>query len=89
MIWYTKGLTLLSIVGILYGMLCAWVMCAALSSRYYRVPCIVFFISDVAGLARKALLDNNVVYVITTFIYFLAIFLLCISVFNEPEKMSE
>ena len=88
MIAYFKGLTLIGFVGILYGMLCSWVMCAALSSKYYRVAGVVFFISDIAGLARKAILDNNVIYVITTFIYFLAIFLLCISVFNEEERMS-
>ena len=88
MIAYFKGLTLLAFVGIIYGMLCSWVMCAALSSKYYCVAGVVFFISDIAGLARKAINDGNVVYVITTFIYYLAIFLLCISVFNEEEKTS-
>lgn len=88
MIAYFKGITLLGFVGIVYGMLCSFVMCAALSSKIYRVAGIVFFISDIAGLARKAILDNNVVYVITTFIYFLAIFLLCYSVFNVQERMS-
>ena len=83
---YFKKLTLVCLVGIFYGTVCSWVMAASLSNRFYSLAGLIFFISDLAGFARIALMNTKPVYLVTTFIYYLAIFLLCLSVFNESKK---
>lgn len=86
MLWYFKGITVACCVGIIYGILCSFVMATSLSNRFFCVAGIIFFLSDVAGLARKALMNTKPVYLFTTFLYYFAIFLLCVSVFNESKK---
>ena len=77
---------LLIIVGLVYGGIIAAVMAFSLSNRYYWLAGIVFTLSDFTGLLRLRLLNNNYTYVVTTFIYFAAFFMLCISVFSFHRK---
>ncbi len=88
MVWYFKGITLVGAFGIIYGFICVSAMSLSLSNRFYCIGGIVFLISDIAGFARVALMNNKITYVITTFIYYLSIFLLCISVYNESKKQA-
>ena len=77
---------LLLIVGMIYGAIIAAVMAFSLSNRYFWLAGLVFTISDFTGLLRLRLLNNKYTYVITTFIYFAAFFMLCISVFSVQRK---
>lgn len=88
MIAYFGGLTLTGILGIVYGFICIAAMTASLSNRYFVLAGVFFAASDLAGLARIALLNNKVTYVCTTLIYYYAIFLLSISVFSDSRKES-
>ena len=88
MIAYFRGLTLTGILGIVYGFVCIAAMTASLSNRYFLVAGVFFAASDLAGLARIALLNNRITYVCTTLIYYYAIFLLSISVFSDSRKES-
>lgn len=83
---YFKALTLVCVIGIVYGTICSWVMAASLSNRFYSLAGLVFFVSDLTGFLRKVLMNTKPVYLVTTFIYYFSIFLLCISVFNESRK---
>ena len=56
------------------------------ANRYYCLAGIVFTLSDFTGLLRLQLMDNKYTYVVTTFIYFAAFFMLCISVFSIQRK---
>ena len=76
----------LRVIGIIYGAIVTAVMVFSLSNRYYWLAGIVFTLSDFTGLLRLELLDNDDTYVITTFIYFAAFFMLCISVFSIHRK---
>ena len=76
----------LIVIGIIYGAIIVAVMALSLSNRYYCLAGIVFTVSDLAGLLRVRLLNNNYTYVVTTFIYFAAFFMLCISVFSIQRK---
>ena len=77
---------LLLIVGLIYGAIIVAVMAFSLSNRYYWLAGIVFTLSDFTGLLRLQLMDNKYTYVVTTFIYFAAFFMLCISVFSIQRK---
>ena len=77
---------LLIIIGLIYGAIIMAVMAFSLSNRYFWLAGVVFTISDFTGLLRLQLLDNKYTYVVTTFIYFAAFFMLCISVFSIHRK---
>lgn len=77
---------LLIIIGLLYGAIIIAVMAFSLSNRYFWLAGVVFTVSDFTGLLRLQLLNNKYTYVVTTFIYFAAFFLLCISVFSIQRK---
>ena len=77
---------LLIVVGLIYGAIIVTVMAFSLSNRYYWLAGIVFTLSDLTGLLRLQLMDNKYTYVVTTFIYFAAFFMLCISVFSVHRK---
>ena len=83
---HTDGFTITGILALIYSILCIWTMAASISNHYFRVAGITFFISDLTGLARLAIMDNRYTYVITTFLYYLAIILLCVSVYNSSKK---
>ena len=85
-LWHFKSFTLVCLVGILYGSVCSWVMAASLSNRFYWLAGLVFYISDITGFLRIIKMNTKPVYLVTTSIYYLAIFLLCLSVFNESKK---
>ena len=72
--------------GILYGAVITGVMVLSLSNRFFCLAGIVFWISDLTGVLRLSLLDNDYTYVITTIIYFAAFFMLCISVYSTNRK---
>lgn len=74
------------IIGILYGAIVTAVMALSLSNRFFWLAGVVFTLSDLTGLLRLSLLDNKFTYVITTFIYFAAFFMLCISVYSIHRK---
>ena len=74
------------ILGMIYSFLCIWAMSSSISNRYFRLAGITFFISDLAGLVRLVVLDNRITYVVTTFLYYLATILLCVSVYNSSKK---
>ena len=77
---------MLIIVGTIYGAIIAAVMAFSLSNRYFWLAGLVFTISDFTGLLRLQLMNNKYTYVVTTFIYFAAFFMLCISVFSIQRK---
>lgn len=77
---------MLIIVGTIYGAIITAVMAFSLSNRYFWLAGVVFTISDFTGLLRLQLLNNKYTYVVTTFIYFAAFFMLCISVFSIQRK---
>lgn len=76
----------LIIIGFIYGAIVTSVMCFSLSNRFFWLAGAVFYISDITGLLRLQLWDNNISYLITTTIYFAAYFMLCISVFSTNRK---
>lgn len=76
----------LILIGLVYGGIITAVMAFSLSNRYYCLAGIVFTVSDFTGLLRMQLMNNKYTYVITTFIYFAAFFMLCISVFSIQRK---
>lgn len=76
----------LIIIGTIYGAIVTAVMCFSLSNRFFWLAGLVFYISDITGLLRLQLLDNEFTYLITTTIYFAAYFMLCISVFSTNRK---
>lgn len=76
----------LILIGIIYGGIITAVMAFSLSNRYFCLAGIVFTVSDLTGLLRMQLMNNKYTYVITTFIYFAAFFMLCISVFSIQRK---
>ena len=77
---------LLAAAGIIYGGVIISVMALSLSNRFFWLAGIVFTLSDLTGVFRVTLMDNKLTYVITTFIYFLAYFMLCISVYSTNRK---
>ncbi|MBQ1406955.1 MAG: hypothetical protein IIY88_02360 [Eubacterium sp.] len=77
---------LIKIIGIIYGMVVTAVMASSLSNRFFWLAGFVFYVSDITGFLRISLLNNKVTYVITTFIYFAAFFMLCISVYSINRK---
>ena len=77
---------LLVTAGVLYGMIVTAVLAFSLSNRFFWLAGIVFAASDLTGALRLSLLDNKYTYVITTFIYFAAFFMLCISVYSTNRK---
>lgn len=86
LIHFLDGFSLVVLLATLYGMICVAMMSASLSNRFFQLGGVVFLVSDLAGLARVELMNNHVTYVITSFIYYLAIFLLSASVYNESRK---
>jgi len=74
------------VIGFIYGAIVTMVMVFSLSNRFFWFAGAVFYLSDLAGLLRIMKMDNKVTYVITTTIYFLAFFLLCVSVFSTNRK---
>ena len=73
-------------VAMAYGTIIAAVMACSLSNRYFWLAGVVFTLSDLTGFLRLSLMDNKITYVITTFIYFAAFFMLCISVYGDQRK---
>ena len=61
---------------VVYGGIITAVMAFSLSNRYFCLAGIVFTVSDLTGLLRMQLMNNKYTYVITTFIYFAAFFML-------------
>lgn len=86
MVWYCKGINAVAIAGIVYGFICVEAMSSSLTNRFFCMAGIIFLVSDIAGFARVAVMNNKVTYVITTFIYYLSIYLLSVSVFNDSKK---
>ena len=72
--------------GMGYGLIIATVLAFSLSNRFFWLAGLVFAASDLAGIIRLSVLDNKVTYVITTTIYFVAFFMLCISVYSTNRK---
>jgi len=86
MVWYCKEINAVAIAGIVYGFICVEAMSSSLTNRFFCMAGIIFLVSDIAGFARVAVMNNKVTYVITTFIYYLSIYLLSVSVFNDSKK---
>ena len=77
---------LLSFAAIAYGLVVTTVMAFSLSNRFFCLAGIIFYVSDVAGFIRVALMDINYVYIITTVIYYVSFFMLCVSVYSTNRK---
>lgn len=71
---------------IVYGIIVTTVMAFSLSNRFFRLAGIIFYLSDFTGVLRVSLMDRNYTYIITTLIYYIAFFMLCVSVYSTNRK---
>lgn len=77
---------LLSLTATAYGIIVTTVMAFSLSNRFFWLVGIIFYLSDVAGLIRVSLMNRNYTYIITTLIYYISFFMLCVSVYSTNRK---
>lgn len=74
------------IAGTLYGIIVTTVMAFSLSNRFFWLAGIIFYLSDAAGVVRVSLMDNKYTYLVTTTIYYISFFMLCISIYSTNRK---
>lgn len=77
---------LFSFAATAYGIIVTTVMAFSLSNRFFWLAGIIFYLSDVTGIIRVSLMDRNHTYIITTLIYYISFFMLCVSVYSTNRK---